>query len=132
MVVHSKKLNNMTQIPITPATAAIVTVLILIIWYTGWRMHKRLSDEVIGWRERDIRSLQERCNALEKWSDTLYNHQDMKDSWHSAYIRGIRNNTYTPKQITEEFEDWIKDKYKSIDQIQAEMKVKSQHQQVME
>lgn len=83
-------------------------------------------------KDARIKILNEKIEALDKWSDTLFNEEDMQ----KAYMEGYWQASTQDMPLT--FNEWLQTTYrpvekvqKPVDQVIVDMTVQAQHKESM-
>lgn len=96
----------------------IILLLILAAWWIGWWMRKKLTKEEIDIKDRHIQSLKQDNEYLDKLTNTLFNEEDMYNSWIDG--RYGRNNGESP---ADQFQEFIDRKYKPIEPVPEKLTI---------
>ena len=84
-------------------------ILIVAGWCVGYSMAKREGDDVIGYRETEIKSLRHQLETTDNYVDTLFNETDMVRIGQVGYIAGMRHDENWSA------EKWIADTFTSTE-----------------
>lgn len=99
---------------------------------TGIMVTLTTMRHLLHLKDARIKILNEKIEALDKWSDTLFNEEDMQ----KAYMEGYWQASTQEMPLT--FNEWLQTTYrpvenvqKPVDQVIADMTVQAQHKESM-
>jgi len=80
----------------TGIESLIMAIITVVAWHVGMRMQKSISNEELKYKENSIKRLKDQVEYYEKWTDTLFNEDDMNYN----------------ECVSRTFKKWLKEKYK--------------------
>lgn len=97
----------------TPIGAIIAALVAAAAWYAGWKMQASILNEVIGYREKEIKNLKQQLEQMDKQSDTLFNEEDMSRAYYHGQANGIKVVRFNEE--LQGFPEWLAETYKPVE-----------------